>query len=106
MDMADQLTDYRRIAVKGITALEQVGRFTIRVFVQVESLCKQSMATQGDTTCCYLSVQDACETGCGAACERASQNANSSNAYQDCRQACLLACVRPDVGKFNTTILK
>jgi hypothetical protein len=40
------------------------------------------MATQGDTTCCYLSVEDACETGCGAACERASQNANSSNAYQ------------------------
>ncbi|CAK9190231.1 unnamed protein product [Sphagnum troendelagicum] len=106
MDMADQLTDYRRIAVKGITALEHVGRFTIRVFVQVESLCKQSMATQGDTTCCYLSVQDACETGCGAACERASQNANSSNAYQDCRQACLLACVRPDVGRFNTTILR
>lgn len=52
------------------------------VYVQVEGLCKQSMATQGDTTCCYLSVQDACETGCAAACERASQNANSSNAYQ------------------------
>ncbi len=50
--------------------------------LQVEGLRKQSMATQGDTTCCYLSVEDACETGCGAACERASQNANSSNAYQ------------------------
>jgi hypothetical protein len=33
--MADQVIDYRRIAVKGITALEQIGRFTIRVFVQV-----------------------------------------------------------------------
>jgi hypothetical protein len=50
--------------------------------LQVEGLRKQSMATQGDTTCCYLSLEDACETGCGAACERASQNANSSNAYQ------------------------
>jgi hypothetical protein len=25
---------------------------------------------------------------------------------QDCRQACLQACVRPDVGKFSTSILK
>jgi hypothetical protein len=33
--MANQFVDYRRIAVKGITALEQIGRFTIRVFVQV-----------------------------------------------------------------------
>ncbi len=35
IDMTDQVIDYRRIAVKGITALEQIGRFTIRVFVQV-----------------------------------------------------------------------
>ncbi|CAK9875981.1 unnamed protein product [Sphagnum jensenii] len=104
--MANQFVDYRRIAVKGITAFEQIGRFTIRVFVQVEGLCKQSMATQGDTTCCYLSVEDACETGCGAACERASQNANSSTAYQDCRQACLQACVRPDIGKFSAYVVK
>jgi hypothetical protein len=35
--MADKLLDYRRIAVKGITALEQAGRFTIRVFAQVRN---------------------------------------------------------------------
>lgn len=51
---------------------------------QVEGLCKQSMATQGDAACCYISVEDACEYGCAAACERASHNANSSNAYQVC----------------------
>jgi hypothetical protein len=104
--MADKLLDYRRIAVKGITALEQAGRFTIRVFAQVEGLCKQSMATQGDAACCYISVEDACEYGCAAACERASHNANSSNAYQDCQQACLQACVRPDpAGKFSTIVM-
>ncbi len=72
--------DFQERATMRILTLVKVGL----VYVQVEGLCKQSMATQGDTTCCYLSVQDACETGCAAACERASQNANSSNAYQVC----------------------
>jgi hypothetical protein len=46
MDMADQLTDYRRIAVKGITALEHVGRFTIRVFVQVRGNCSSTSSVK------------------------------------------------------------
>ncbi|CAM6106643.1 unnamed protein product [Calypogeia fissa] len=104
--MAEKLLDYRRIAVKGITALEQAGRHTIRVFAQVEGFCKQSMATQGEAVCCYISVEDACETGCASACERASQNANCNSAYQDCREACLQACIRPDsAGKFSTIIV-
>ncbi|KAL2614111.1 hypothetical protein R1flu_025803 [Riccia fluitans] len=105
--MAERLiADYRRIAVKGITALEQAGRHTIRVFAQVEGLCKQSMATQGEAVCCYISVEDACETGCTTACERASQNANSPSAQQDCREACLQACTRPDPsGRFSTIVI-
>lgn len=59
-------------------------QFIISALWQVEGLCKQSMATQGDAACCYISVEDACEYGCAAACERASHNANSSNAYQVC----------------------
>ncbi|OAE30453.1 hypothetical protein AXG93_2121s1270 [Marchantia polymorpha subsp. ruderalis] len=81
--MAERLVaDYRRIAVKGITALEQAGRHTIRVFAQIEGLCKQSMATQGEAVCCYIFVEDACETGCATACERASRSANFPSAQQ------------------------
>jgi hypothetical protein len=46
MDMADLLTDYRRIAVKGITSLEHVGRFTIRVFVQVRGNCPSTSSVK------------------------------------------------------------
>lgn len=42
--MAEKLLDYRRIAVKGITALEQAGRFTIRVFAQVKDIINVAFA--------------------------------------------------------------
>ncbi len=45
IEMANQFVDYRRIAVKGITALEQIGRFTIRVFVQVTLPSSSSSST-------------------------------------------------------------
>ncbi|GLJ37722.1 hypothetical protein SUGI_0766380 [Cryptomeria japonica] len=100
------LPDYKKIVVRGITALEQAGLFTIRVFAQVQGVGRESMASQGDVGCCYVSVEDACETGCIAACQRASHNANSASAIQDCSEACIKACVRPgiSVGKFTTTV--
>eukprot|EP00850_Spirogloea_muscicola_P000820 SM000003S11065 [mRNA] locus=s3:594763:595647:- [translate_table: standard] len=100
------MADYRRITVKGVTALEQAGRHTIRVFAQVEGACRQSMATQGDAACCYLTPEDACETGCAAACERASAGASLAGALQDCQDACTQACVRPEAGgKFSAVVL-
>lgn len=101
--------NYRAISVKGMTALQQAGLFTIRVFAQVQGLYTQSMASQGgDVGCCYSNVEDACQTGCNAACKRA-HNANCpGSSYQDCSEVCFKACVRPNapVGKFSATVVK
>ncbi|GLJ37721.1 hypothetical protein SUGI_0766360 [Cryptomeria japonica] len=104
--MEANVPDYRRIVVRGRTALEQAGHFTIRVFAQIQGVSGDSMASQGDVGCCYVNVEDACETGCVAACERASYNAHSASAKQDCTMACIRACVRPDIplGRFTTTV--
>ncbi|XP_057872205.2 uncharacterized protein LOC131078498 isoform X2 [Cryptomeria japonica] len=80
--MEANVPDYRRIVVRGRTALEQAGHFTIRVFAQIQGVSGDSMASQGDVGCCYVNVEDACETGCVAACERASYNAHSASAKQ------------------------
>jgi hypothetical protein len=67
--MTDHFLDYRRIVVKGITALEQVGRFTIRVCVQVREeahshnahileseIDVSSMHIQYPDVCCFCAV--------------------------------------------------